>query len=499
MSGDLRDNPYVGIRPYLFEDSLYFFGRDEQTTAILALLLKERFVGVVGSSGSGKSSLIRAGVLPSLLGGFLVQDNDNWRTATIYPGDNPMGNLAEGLLALCGDAVSPQATAALRQEILDIHVTAVMQYLTSRLDRDVNVLIVVDQFEEIFAFRGQDNDDESSNLDFETRKESARRKAEAADFVDLILALSEQKELPVYVVLTMRSDFLGDCDLFYSLPEALNRGRYLVPRMSRNQLREAVECPARLLGVTAGPRLVDQLLNQLGDRFDRLPVLQHALLRTWDEYQRAGGIGPLDLRHYEAAGGLEKALNQDAEQALAGLSLETVTRVFQRLTDTDFRMRRVRCSARISQLLEATGAKPEELQQILRSFSENHRNFIHQKADGKPEDMRVEISHESLLRQWGRLRVWIDEEQQSRDTYRDLVAMARRWQRNYTSLLRDPELQVLLDWKKNSGATAAWAERYAAAAGDFQLAMQYLNESSSQRERSFATQVLNKGTDSASA
>ena len=163
-----------------------------------------------------------------------------------------------------------------------------------------------------------EDDDSEKNLDVARRQERARRKAEAADFVDLLLALAEQRDLPIYVALTMRTDFLGDCDLFYGLPEALNRGRYLVPRMTREQLRDAVECPALLLGAEIAPRLLDHVLNELGDRFDRLPVLQHALLRTWDAWQRAGSVGPVDLRHFESAGGLEGALDQDAEGALRG-------------------------------------------------------------------------------------------------------------------------------------------------------------------------------------
>ncbi len=479
---DLRANPYVGLRPFFKEDTLYFFGREEQTAAVLDILRRERFVGVVGSSGSGKSSLVRAGVLPSLLGGFLVHDRDRWRIATIKPGDNPLGNLAEGLLEAMGVEVTQKAAAVLRQEIADSHAEAVVQYLAARLEANTNLFLLVDQFEEIFAFRASQDDEDLRNLSLEKRQERARRKAEAADFVDLILALSARRDLPIYVVLTMRTDFLGDCDVFYSLPEALNRGRYLVPRMSRDQLREAVECPARLLGVQVGPRLLDHVLNQLGDRFDRLPVLQHALLRTWDEYQKAGGVGPVDLQHYEAAGGLEGALNQDAEAAMSGLSIDTVARVFKRLTDTDASQRRVRCPARISQLQAATGASRAEIQDVLHRFSDNDRNFIRTSADGSPNDLRVDISHESLLRQWDRIREWMDEEQVSRDQYRGLVKDARRWKKNAASLLRDPELQEFVNWRSLSSPSAGWAERYAVADDDYQVALEYLDKSVQQRD-----------------
>jgi energy-coupling factor transporter ATP-binding protein EcfA2 len=356
MSGqDLRANPYVGLRPFFADDSLYFFGREQQTAELLEILRQHRFLGVVGSSGSGKSSLVRAGLLPALLGGFLVQDRDRWRTVQMKPGDAPIVNLAAELLEAMEQAPTPTSVAELEKEIREGHTDAVLEFLAPRLESNANLFLLVDQFEEIFAFRGIDHEDEEQSEDPVRRKERARRKAEASDFVDLLLALAEQRKLPIYVALTMRTDFLGDCDLFYGLPEALNRGRYLVPRMTREQLRQAVECPALLPGAEIAPRLMDHLLNELGDRFDRLPVLQHALLRTWDEWQRAGAVGPIDLRHFESAGGLEHALDQDAEGALKGLDIGVTARVFKRLTDTDLSQRRVRSPARISELVAAAG------------------------------------------------------------------------------------------------------------------------------------------------
>src|SRR5205085_972890 len=116
-----------------------------------------------------------------------------------------------------------------------------------------------------------------------------------------------------------RTDFLGDCDVFYGLPEAMNKSQYLVPRMTRRQLAQAIDGPSRLMGTSVAPRLVDQLLNDLGDRADRLPVLQHALLRTWDHWETKGSVGEIDQEDFSAIGGLERALENDAEAALKGL------------------------------------------------------------------------------------------------------------------------------------------------------------------------------------
>ena len=142
------------------------------------------------------------------------------------------------------------------------------------------MLIVVDQFEELFRFadaaRQPDRDDD------------------AAAFVKLLLEASQQRELPIYVVLTMRSDYIGDCARFRGLPEAVTNALYLIPRMSREQRRAAIVEPVRVGGGTIAPRLVVRLLNDVGDDPDQLPILQHALMRCWDYWLAHGGASPPD-------------------------------------------------------------------------------------------------------------------------------------------------------------------------------------------------------------
>src|SRR5262249_2924820 len=150
-----------------------------------------------------------------------------------------------------------------------------ISYLSLQLGTCTNLLLLIDQFEEVFSFRGTEEEEQTVQLSRQRRLERARCRAEADDFVDLMLGFKAYTHLPVYIVLTMRTDFLGDCDVFYGLPEAMNESRYLVPRLTRQQLREAIEGPALLSGAFLAPRLLDRLLNQLGDRADRLSVLQH--------------------------------------------------------------------------------------------------------------------------------------------------------------------------------------------------------------------------------
>lgn len=160
-------NPYVGLRPFDREDSFYFFGRRQQSIELLERLHETRFLAVVGSSGCGKSSLIRAGLIPSLLGGFLVEDRDQWRIAVMRPGGSPLRNLAAAFCVDDGSSPKAEQVESLLKGIAEDHTGAVVKYLTSQLGSDTNLLLLVDQFEEVFAFRGTDDDDQLSELNAE--------------------------------------------------------------------------------------------------------------------------------------------------------------------------------------------------------------------------------------------------------------------------------------------------------------------------------------------
>src|SRR5207302_7651407 len=169
----------------------------------------------------------------------------------------------------------PVEVAALVGEINNSGAPAIVEVLKPALDAsDANGLLLVDQFEELFRF--------GVHTDISSQKD------EANDFVSTLLALAEQRIVPIYVVTTMRSDFLGDCDAFYGLPEAMNRSQYLVPRLTRQQRREAIEGPIHLVGQAISPHLMDRVLNDAGDDSDVLPVMQHAMMRTWEKWNGSG-------------------------------------------------------------------------------------------------------------------------------------------------------------------------------------------------------------------
>ncbi|HQR32178.1 MAG TPA: PH domain-containing protein [Blastocatellia bacterium] len=446
-----------------------FFGRNEQTVELLQQLHKTRFLAVVGSSGCGKSSLIRAGLIPKLKAGFLIEDRDRWLTATMKPGDSPLRNLAAALLeAAFGDsteATIDEFVKAIRQSGAE---TIIKRLAPALRDSSANLLLLIDQFEEIFRFGVESNN-------------SAQRE-EAEDFVSLMLALANQRTLPIYVVMTMRSDFIGDCDNFYGLPEAMNRSQYLVPRLTRQQRQQAIEGPIHLFGAGITPRLLDRVLNDVGDKSDQLPVMQHALMRTFEVWQTSGDA-EVDAKHYESVGTLTEALSRDAEAALKGLSEEDqkiTERMFQALTDTDARNRQIRRPAHLSELCAITGASRQTIETIIEEFSGSGRSFL---TATKEADSLIDISHESLIRQWERLVNWIKEEIESRSIYLRLVDSSRRYYDGKAELWHGIDLQIALNWLWSNKPNFYWAQRYNKSHSAFVRAINFLWQSADEEEK----------------
>ncbi len=481
-------NPFVGLRPFKTEESQLFFGRDEQIIELLSQLHRTRFLAVVGSSGCGKSSLIRAGLIPKLKAGFLVEDRDLWLTATMKPGDAPLRNLAAALLEAAGggqesDQGSDQQIDALAKQFRQLGAEAVTTQLTPVLsDSSSNLLLLIDQFEEIFRFGVESND--------------AEKREEAEDFIALMLALAEQKQLPIYVVLTMRSDFLGDCDNFYGLPEAMNRSQYLVPRLTRQQRQQAIEGPIRLFNAQIAPRLLDRVLNDVGDKSDQLPVMQHALMRTWDEWKHLQHKHQplpevIGLCCYEAIGEMTDALSRHADEAFDELPddrhRKVAEKMFKALAGKGKDNRVIRRPVVLNELCAITEASEKEVKRVIETFRQPGRSFLMPPIETQlGKDTLIDISHESLIRNWKgktemeadkRLKEWIEDEGDSAKQYLRLAEAAKRSIKGQAALWIDPDLQIALDWRDKHKPNEAWARRYDTDEQAFHQALDFLDRS----------------------
>ena len=479
---DAPMNPYPGLRPFREEEEYLFFGREKQVDVMVNTLAEARFLAVVGTSGSGKSSLVNCGLRPALHRGLMASAGTAWRMAQFRPGNNPLRAMAaalarDGVLYKGFDggdfSLSEIIETTLRMSTLGL----IDVYRQARLDEGVNLLVVVDQFEELFRYR---------KLGASQLEAASGVGEDATGFVNRLLEVRADASCPVYVVLTMRSDFLGECAQFFGLPEAINKGQYLVPRMSRDERRAAIVGPASVGGAEIAPVLLTRLVNDVGDNPDQLSILQHALNRTWARWQQeTGGKGPLELRHYEAIGTMVHALDGHAEEAYSQLAGERnqkiCEKIFKALTDTGTDARGIRRPTTLGALCAIAEATAAEVTAVVDVFREPSRSFLMPPA-GEPlkAETVIDISHESLMRVWERLKGWGDAEAQSAQMYRRLAETAELHAAGKASLWRDPDLQVALDWRERNQPNDTWADQYHP---DFGRAMRFLEESTAVRER----------------
>lgn len=300
--------PYPGLRSFDSEETDIFFGREAQSDQLIGKLQGEtHFLAVLGPSGSGKSSLVRTGLLAGLRRGYLEGAGTRWRVADMRPERQPLVNLAQALLK--GNALPEYSRSFTTENPVAFLVADLWRgpWSIHELLRNLavpaneNLLLIIDQFEEIFPY----HDSGATN--------------EAAAFVELLLASSipwvdsGQPRHRLYVVITMRSEFIGECTRFYGLPEAINQGLFLVPRLTRDQLREVIEGPARVFGGQVETGLVTRLLNEVGTNPNQLQLLQQALVQMWQLATQPGvdtGEIRLTLEHYQQIGPLTHFFNK---------------------------------------------------------------------------------------------------------------------------------------------------------------------------------------------
>ncbi len=463
-------NPFPGLRPFQSNESHLFFGREGQSETIVSYLAKYRFAAVTGASGSGKSSLMYCGIIPLLYGGFIQEAGTNWKIITTRPGSSPIWNLANTLVENDENKGSDSDIADLKEyfySLLNRHSEGLYDALKQICsDKNQNILIVVDQFEELFRYK-------------ESREKSKKYLDDPKSYIKLLVNIINQSKLPVYVVLTMRSDFIGHCSDYQDLTRLINKSNYLVPQMTRNDFEKVILGPLRVVNVDMDPRLLQEILNTIEKNSDQLPVLQHALMRTWDFWIKSNSPGrTISMRDYMAAGKLGNALSLHANEAYNKLSehdRNLCKVIFKAITEKGLEGKGIRRPAAISEISEITMARPADIYRIVDLFRDPERSFLTPGQEIKltPESV-IDITHESLMRIWDKLSAWVDEESMSAQTYLRLIELANQYQMGKTGLLKNPDLQLSINWRKSQNPNRAWSKRYNPA---FEKAIVYLNTS----------------------
>jgi WD40 repeat protein len=431
-------NPYPGIRPFRTEESHLFFGREKNISEIREKL-KCGFLSIVGTSGSGKSSLVRAGLIPSLL-------NDGYFVGTFRPQGDPIKNLIDTLMSKEG------LGRFLPDNFIDgmgeNEIWQIADYYKAS-GQELPLVLVVDQFEEIFRYNTG----------------HSKEKAISIRFVDLLIEAISQQDCPIYIVITLRSEFLGRCAEFHGLTEWINRGQYLVPRFNQSQFKRVIlgfKDLGEYKDVKMSSELVSKLLSDIGDDMDQLPVLQHSLMRTWHEWEIAEDE-ELDIRHYTATGEMSASVSNHAESIFKELKyqgLEKETRlIFQRITETDYESNKVRNPTKLSTLIELNGGKKDDVIKIIDAFRAEARNFLRPdyQIELQPDTM-VDVAHESLIRQWRKLGKWMREEAENAREYQ--LINLRRENQETEGFLLNPRLAISNYWWLAKNPNVTWASRY---------------------------------------
>jgi energy-coupling factor transporter ATP-binding protein EcfA2 len=464
-------NPFPGLRPFTVDECHLFFGREGQVDDILVKLSQNRFVCVMGYSGSGKSSLMYCGLVPVLYGGFVTHSSPNWHILVTRPGVSPIQNLAESVV----DYLIAQNRILLADKA--IHKAIILSVLRSgshglvevarylQKHHDENVFLMIDQFEELFRLQEEILEEDAIN--------------ESQLYVNLVLTAVHQREVPIYSAVTMRSDFIASCSVFPHLTDEINKSNYLVPQMSREQRKMVIEGPVAVGGGKISQRLVKRLLADMGKNQDQLPILQHALMRTWDYWLENREEGePMDLRHYNAVGKVSQALSQHANELHDSLSTrekEIAEVMFKSITEKTSDNKGMRRPSKLSLLVELSDSSEEEVIKVVEHFRKPGRSFL-MPAHYVPltSDSVIELSHESLMRIWNKLNAWVEEEFESAQMYKRLSDAAAMYQIGKTGLWRPPDLQLALNWQKKQRPTREWAQRYDEA---FERAVVFLDTS----------------------
>jgi WD40 repeat protein len=427
--------PYQGLRAFDEEHSEFFFGRDADIQRLVEKLKTTRFLAVLGPSGSGKSSVVRAGLIPALRKGSLP-GSEAWRVQVFTPGARPLTQLAANLVRLNPQSSAVRTLDELMADERSLHLACAVA-LAERPESE-RVVWVVDQLEEVFTL--------------------CRDEAERARFISNLLYAAGVPGGRGLVVLTMRADFYQKSVAYPELSAQVASQQFLVSPLSTEGLRQAIAEPAWRVGLEFEQGLVETVLEDVEGQPGALPLLEHALLELWK--RRRGRL--LTLEGYRETGGVEGAIAKRADAVFESFDAESQTiarRVMLRLTQPGEGTEDTRRRATLAELV----TRPEEAEQVhyvVRALAD--ARLLTAGGDGESGAEIVDVSHEALIRSWPRLRRWVEDDRQGLRTHRRVTEAAQEWEsagRDESLLFRGARLTQSLEWRERSQSALNESER----------------------------------------
>jgi WD40 repeat protein len=433
--------PYRGLQTFDEEHAEFFFGRDADVQRLVERLKEKRFLAVLGPSGSGKSSLVRAGLVPAIRRGALP-GSDTWRVIVLRPGAEPLTTLAAQLLDLAPELSMQSTVDQLAEDPRTLHLSVARALASGR--EEEQTLWVVDQFEEVFTLCHDD----------------AQRRAFFGNLLHAAFAPGGK----TFVVITMRADFYYKCAAYPELAQGISANQFLAWPVEEWALSEAIEEPARAVGLQLEEGLTDQILSDLKEAPGALPLMEHTLLELWE--RRRGSM--MTLEAYREAGGVAGSLAKRADliyESLPESERPIARRILLRLTQPGEGTEDTRRRAGFDELV-GTSAERDAVEHVVSALT--NARLLTTGTDDSSGDRVVDVSHEALIRGWPRLREWLDEDRTGLRTHRRLTEAAQEWDRSG----RDPEA---LYRGVRLAQAGEWAERNAEAMNELEAT--FLRES----------------------
>jgi hypothetical protein len=466
--------PYPGLRPFEPEEWSIFFGRESMIDDVIERLARQRLVLIHGASGSGKSSLVRAGVLPKLARQHLSH-GAAWLTCAMRPSGGPLWNLAaelarierrEGDLKRIGEIIR-----------LFNRRGATLSTVVGALDgfSDKRLCILVDQFEELFRFERESSREEAELfIDLLIGEISAEPEADDAAGIKPEAAIEPDCGVGnLHIIITMRSEFLGECARFDRFAEAINRAQYLVPRLTRAALMRAIRQPAQLYSGEVTIELAERLIADVRGKLDELPLIQHGLMLFWRKAAQSqrGAKVVLDSAMLDGAGGLAQILSHHADgvmQAAAPAGFAPVRRIaverlFRALTDINADGQTIRRPQSFLDLVAVCDVSADSLRGIINAFRAEGISFLMPYLPATIDDKTViDISHEALIRCWRAIADpesgWLRREFDDGLVWRSLLFEAKEFAQNKGRVLSPATTAERRKWLARQ--TTAWSDRY---------------------------------------
>ncbi len=436
MPIERRDDvcPYRGLQTFDEEHAEYFYGRDGDIQRLIEKLKATRFLAVVGPSGSGKSSLVRAGVIPAIKKGVLPE-SDTWAVRVFTPGARPLTALTANLLRLYPQESMNRTLDQLNEDERTLHLSVSLGL--SELPATARTVLVIDQFEEIFTL--------------------CRDERERTQFLANLLYAAFIPDGQTIVLLTLRADFYHKCAAYPELSSRIAAQQFLVSLMSADNLRQAIEEPAWHTGLEFEQGLVATILDDVENQPGALPLLEHALLELWE--RRRGTM--LTLEAYRESGGVEGAIAKRADAIYASFDTEQqliARRIMLRLTQPGEGTEDTRRRALMSELVTNPG-ESGAVEAVVRTLTE--ARLLMSDSDEQSADQIVDVSHEALIRGWPLLRKWIEEDRMGLRILRRLTEAAREWQptKDESLLYRGARLAQAVEWRDRNKTALNELER----------------------------------------